>query len=335
MKIQANYSLENLNTFRLLVRSRWFVEYENESELIEILSDKNFRNQFSLHIGKGSNMLFSGDIDGVVLHSEIKGMWVVKEMDDSVLLRVGAAECWDDVVAFAVEKGWGGIENLSLIPGETGAAAVQNIGAFGMEINDVIDNVEAFHTLNVEKRIFSAPDCMYGYRTSIFKETDAYIIMYVTLRLQKKPVFNLEYGNLKEICNANQPATLQKIRETIIDIRRKKLPDPNKLSNAGSFFMNPIVTTEKLRRLLKHYSSMPYYPTKSGGIKLSAGWLIEQCGLKGKRFGQVGVYEHHALIIVNYGGATGNEIARLADHIGETVYQRFGLRLVPEVRYVG
>jgi len=335
MKIEENYSLEHLNTFRLPVRSRWFVEYENESELIEILSDGNFRNQFSLHIGKGSNMLFLGDINGVVLHSAIKGMWVVKETDDLVLLRVGAAECWDDVVAFAVEKGWGGIENLSLIPGETGAAAVQNIGAFGVEISDVVYSVEAFHTLDVEKRIFTAPDCMYGYRTSIFKDINAYIITYVTLRLQKNPVFNLEYGNLKEICNTDQPATLQKIRETVIDIRRKKLPDPDELSNAGSFFMNPVVTTEKLRSLLKDYPSMPYYPTTSDGIKLSAGWLIEQCGLKGKRFGQVGVYEHHALIIVNYGGATGNEIARLADHINEAVDKRFGLRLIPEVRYVG
>jgi len=335
MKIKENFSLENLNTFRLPVRTRWFMEYENESELIEILRDSHFIQQFSIHIGKGSNILLLNDINGIVLHSAIKGMWVVKETNDFVLLRVGAAECWDDVVAFAVDNGWSGIENLSLIPGETGAAAVQNIGAFGSEIKDVIENIEAFHTLRGEKRFFSTADCMYDYRTSIFKETVAYIITYVTLRLQKKAEFNLEYGNLKEILYANQPVTLQKIRETIMDIRRKKLPDPNKLSNAGSFFLNPIVTTEKLTQLIKLDPSIPYYPTKSGNIKLSAGWLIEQCGFKGKRFGQAGIYEHHALILVNYGGATGNEIAQLAEHICETVDQRFGIRLVPEVRYVG
>ena len=334
MKIEQNYSLERFNTFHLAVKTRWFIEYENETELEKILKDENFRKLSYLHIGSGSNLLFLDDFDGLVLHSAIKGITMIEETKDTVLIRTGAAEVWDDVVAYTVNKGWGGIENLSLIPGETGAAAVQNIGAYGTEIKDVVENIETISTLNFEKCFFSNLDCMYEYRNSIFKNTSSYIITYVTLRLQKKPVFHLEYSNLIEILSSNEPVTLQKVRDAIIAIRRKKMPNPNELGNAGSFFMNPVVTAEKLTQLMKDYPSIPYYPAKNGNVKLSAGWLIEQCGLKGKRFGFVGVYEHHALVILNYGSATGNEIAQLADHICETVHQRFDIQLIPEVKYI-
>jgi len=334
LKIAENFQLTNLNTFHLPVKTRWFVEYENESDLEIILRDAHSRNLSLLPIGQGSNLLFLNDFDGIVLLSAIKGITTIEETADTVLIRIGAAEIWDDVVAYAVNKGWGGIENLSLIPGLTGAAAAQNIGAYGMEIKDVVEKVEAISTENYRMRTFLNTDCEYDYRTSIFKNKTTYIITYVTLRLLKKPVFRLEYGNLKEIINANAPVTLQKVREAVIAIRLKKLPDPNKLSNAGSFFMNPIATREKLDQIMKEYPSVPYYPAKNGNVKLSAGWLIEQCGLKGKRFGQVGVYEHQALVIVNYGSATGNEIAQLADHICKTVHQHFGIQLIPEVKYI-
>lgn len=335
MKIGQDYSLERFNTFHLKIKTRWFIEYEHEKELVKILKNEKFRDLPFLHIGSGSNLLFLNDFDGVVLHSAIKGIELINETDDVVYVRVGAAEIWDDVVTYAVNKGWGGIENLSLIPGETGAAAVQNIGAYGVEIKNVIEKVETISTVSRKKLTFSNAGCKYDYRTSFFKDKPTCIITYVTLRLQKNPVFNLEYGNLKEIVDANKPVTLHKVREAVVAIRRKKLPDPNETGNAGSFFMNPVVTPEKLAQLKKDDPAIPYYPAANGFVKLSAGWLIEQCGLKGKRFGQIGVYEHQALVIVNYGGATGNEIARLADHIRETVYQRFSVWLVPEVKYIG
>ena len=334
MKTEEHYSLQHLNTFRLAVKTRHFIEYENEHELAVSLRDAHACKLSILPIGQGSNLLFLKDFDGIVLHSAIKGITLIAETDENVLLRVGAAEIWDDVVQYAVEQGWGGIENLSLIPGETGAAAVQNIGAYGMEIKDVVETIEAISTVNYEKRTFLNADCKYDYRSSIFKNQPTYVITHVTLRLQKKPVFHLEYGNLKAILGTNKPVTLQKIREAAITIRREKLPDPNELGNAGSFFMNPIVRSEKLKNLIKDYPSIPYYPAKDGFVKISAGWLIEQCGLKGKRFGQVGVYGHQALVIVNYGGATGYEIAQIADYIRETVYLRFDVQLVPEVKYI-
>ena len=334
MKIEENYSLLHLNTFHLAVKARRFIEYENEQELVVSLRGAYTRKLSVLPIGQGSNLLFLKDFDGIVLHSAIKGITLAGETDENVLLRVGAAEIWDDVVQYAVDKGWGGIENLSLIPGETGAAAVQNIGAYGMEIKDVIEEVEVINTANYEKLTFSNADCKYDYRTSIFKNQPTCIITHVTLHLQKKPVFHLEYGNLKEILGTKKPVTLQEVREAVITVRRKKMPDPNEMGNAGSFFLNPVISTEKLAQIIMDYPSIPYYPAKDGFVKLSAGWLIEQCGLKGKRFGQAGVYEHQALVIVNYGGATGNEIARLADHIRETVYQRFDVQLIPEVKYI-
>ena len=310
------------------------MEYANETELEVVLKGYCKRDLSFLHIGSGSNLLFLNDFNGIVFHSAIKGITLAGETDDAVFVRIGAAEIWDDVVAYAVRYGWGGIENLSLIPGETGAAAVQNIGAYGIEIKDVIEHIETIDTLNFEKRFFSNDDCKYGYRTSLFKNNPNYIITCVTLRLQKHPELHLEYGNLKGFFSASEPATLQNVREAIITIRQKKLPDPDELGNAGSFFKNPVVTQKKLMHLQKSYPTIPFYPATKGNVKLSAGWLIEQCGLKGKRIGQVGTYEHQALVIVNYGGATGKEIAQFADHICDTVHQHFGILLEPEVQYV-
>ena len=337
MRIEENYSLEKHNTFHLPVKTRWFMEYATEEELERILRDEYFQECFSLHIGGGSNLLFINDFNGIILHSQIKGIQVIEDTDDTVLLRVGAAELWDDVVAYAVSKGWGGIENLSLIPGEAGAAAIQNIGAYGVEVKDVIEKVETYNQLSFEKRIFTNEECLYGYRDSYFKNehNDPHIVTYIQIRLKKKPEFSINYGNLKSELAKYPEVTLQAVREAVISIRRQKLPDPEELGNAGSFFMNPIIPIAQFDELKKKYPEIPSYPAGEEFIKVPAGWLIEQCGFKGKSHGQVGVYEKQALVLVNLGDAKGHEIALVAESIRTAVKDQFGIEIVPEVKYVG
>ena len=335
MRIEQNYSLAEHNTFHLPVKTRWFMEYASEEELGRILRDEYFQECFSMHIGRGSNLLFINDFNGIILHSCIKGFELLEETDTSVSLRIGAGEKWDDVVAYAVERGWGGIENLSLIPGEMGAAAVQNIGAYGMEIKDVIERVEAYNQLSFEKRVFSREECTYGYRDSYFKDEqhDPYIITYVTIRLAKQPAYVLDYGNLRAHL-ADQPISLRSIREAVIAIRKEKLPDPDQLGNAGSFFKNPLISLKQFEELKQRYPNMPSYPASEQQVKVPAGWLIEACGFKGKQHGPVGVYEKQALVLVNLGEATGHGIALVAESIRAAVNDRFGIDLMPEVKYV-
>ncbi|MDR2148911.1 MAG: UDP-N-acetylmuramate dehydrogenase [Tannerella sp.] len=335
MRIEQNYNLLKHNTFHISAKTRWFMEYSNEEELLKILHDEYFQECLSLHIGEGSNLLFINDFNGIILHSNIKGIDLVGETADSVYLRIGAAEHWDDVVAFAVSKGWGGIENLSHIPGEAGAAAVQNIGAYGVEIKDVIESVEAFNQLTFERKTFTNEDCRYGYRHSYFKETDhdPYIITRMTIRLHKNPDYQLNYGNLKDQLSGKE-ISLQAVREAVITIRKSKLPEIKELGNAGSFFMNPFVSLEHYERLKKQYPEMPHYAVDEKVVKIPAAWLIEQCGFKGQREGAVGVYEKQALIIVNHGDATGEDIARFAEKIQKSILEKFHIELTPEVRYV-
>ena len=337
MRIEENYSLEKHNTFHLPVKTRWFMEYATEEELGRILRDEYFQECFSLHIGGGSNLLFINDFNGIILHSQIKGMQIVEDTDDTVLLRIGAAEIWDDVVAYAVSNGWGGIENLSLIPGEAGAAAIQNIGAYGVEIKDVIEKVETYNQLSFEKRVFTNEECLYGYRDSYFKNehNDPHIVTYIQIRLKKKPEFSINYGNLKSELAQYSELTLQAVRDAVISIRRQKLPDPEELGNAGSFFMNPVIPISQFEELKKKYPEIPSYPAGEELIKVPAGWLIEQCGFKGKSHGQVGVYEKQALVLVNLGEAKGHEIALVAESIRTAVKEQFGIEIVPEVKYVG
>ena len=261
----------------------------------------------------------------------------MEETDDSVLLRVGASEKWDDVVAYAVSKGWVGIENLSGIPGEAGAAAVQNIGAYGVEIKDVIEKVEAYNQLSFEKRMFTNEECLYTYRNSFFKNehNDPYIVTYINVRLRKEPRFSVNYGNLKEELAKYPKITLQAVRDAVLSIRHQKLPDPAELGNAGSFFMNPIISLVRYEKLKEQYPEMPFYSAGEGKVKIPAGWLIEQCGFKGKSHGAVGVYEKQALVLVNLGEAKGHEIALVAESIRTAVHDRFGIEIMPEVKYVG
>lgn len=337
MRIEQNYSLEKHNTFHLPVKTRWFMEYDTEEELGRILRDEYFQECLSLHIGSGSNLLFVNDFNGIIFHSRIQGITVADETADEIVLRIGAAEKWDDVVAYAVKRGYGGIENLSYIPGEAGAAAIQNIGAYGVEIKDVIEKVETYNQLTFERRVFNRDECQYGYRSSYFKNehNDPHIVTYIQIRLSKHPQsFSLDYGNLKEEL-AGRALTLEHVREAVIAIRKRKLPDPADYGNAGSFFMNPVIPIAQFERLKQIYPDMPFYPAVEGKIKVPAGWLIDRCGFRGKQHGEVGVYEKQALVLINLGGATGHEIALVAESIRMAVKQRFDIELMPEVKYVG
>ena len=254
-------------------------------------------------------------------------------------MRVGAGEVWDDFVAWAVERGLGGVENLSLIPGEVGASAVQNIGAYGVEAKDVIAMVEAVDLQSGEKRIFAPQECDYSYRQSIFKKQlkGRYAITYVTYRLQKTPQLKLDYGNLRTVLTnqstVNSQLSIRQVRQAIIDIRNAKLPDPKVQGNAGSFFMNPVVSREKFLSLQKDYPQMPYYEVE-GGVKIPAGWMIDQCGWKGKALGRAGVHDKQALVLVNLGGATSDEIITLCNTICKDVKEKFGIDIHPEVNLI-
>ncbi|MBQ2536067.1 MAG: UDP-N-acetylmuramate dehydrogenase [Bacteroidaceae bacterium] len=332
MKDIANYSLLSRNTFGMDVKAKRFVEYDNEEELKALIPTLSGE---VLHMGGGSNLLFKGDFEGTVLHSAIKGIEVVDESAESALVRAGAGEVWDDFVAWAVERGYGGVENLSLIPGEVGASAVQNIGAYGVEAKDVIALVEAIDLSNGQKRVFGTEECNYAYRQSIFKNAlkGKYAITYVTYRLQKQPVLKLDYGNIRAVLGDNGQHTISDVRQAIIDIRNAKLPDPKVQGNAGSFFMNPVVSREKFLSLQKDYPQMPFYEVE-GGVKIPAGWMIDQCGWKGKSLGRAGVHDKQALVLVNLGGATSDEIITLCNTICKDVKEKFGIDIHPEVNLI-
>lgn len=332
IRIEDNYNMLNHNTFGMNVKARRFVEYESENDLKELITSLSGE---VLHIGAGSNLLFKGYYDGTILHSAIMGIEVEEEMDDEVLVRVGAGVVWDDFVSYAVERGWGGIENLSLIPGEVGASAVQNIGAYGVEAKDVIALVEGIELTSGQKRYFGTIECDYAYRHSIFKAQlkGKYAVTYVTFRLKKNPVLKLEYGNIMAVLGNSEGKTIADVRQAIIDIRNAKLPDPKVQGNAGSFFMNPVVSREKFLALQKDYPQMPYYEVE-GGVKIPAGWMIDQCGWKGKSMGRAGVHDKQALVLVNLGGATSDEIIALCDAVCKSVLEKFGIDIHPEVNFV-
>ncbi|WP_455664409.1 UDP-N-acetylmuramate dehydrogenase [Phocaeicola sp.] len=337
MKEIKNYPLLSHNTFGMDVKASVFVEYDSVAELKTILSDNNYLSGQWLHIGGGSNLLFTADYAGTVLHSAIRGYEVVDEDDREVKVRVGAGEVWDDFVAYAVGNGWYGAENLSLIPGEVGASAVQNIGAYGAEAKDLIVKVETLTVETGAERVFSNEECRYAYRESIFKKElrGKYIVTYVTYRLSKQPVFNLEYGNVQgELAKRGCEVTLENVRNTIIAVREVKLPDPKVQGNAGSFFMNPMVPRARFEALQQQYPDMPHYDVDGDRVKIPAAWMIDRCGWKGKQVGRAGVHTKQALVLVNCGGATGDEVISLARQIQESVQQKFGISISPEVNFI-
>ena len=331
MKEYINYSLLNHNTFGMDVEAKRFVEYDSEEELIGLLPSLESK---YLHIGGGSNLLFRGNFDGTILHSVIKGIEIQENCGEYVLVRVGAGVVWDDFVAWTVERGWGGIENLSLIPGEVGASAVQNIGAYGVEAKDVIVQVKAIHLKTGEKRSFVTDECCYAYRQSIFKNElkGQYAITYVTYKLKVRPTLKLSYGNMKALLEKKN-VTVSDVRQFIIDTRNAKLPDPKVQGNAGSFFMNPVVSRDKFLEIQKDYPQLPYYEVENG-VKIPAGWMIEQCGWKGKSLGKAGVHEKQALVLVNLGGASSEEIVTLCNAVCKDVKETFGIDIHPEVNFI-
>ena len=342
LNIQRDYSLLGHNTFGIEARTAAFVEYSSEAELLEaarMLNEGALPSPW-LHIGGGSNLLLTRDWPGTVLHSRITGCETVSENEDAVEVRVGSGVVWDEFVEMCVGHGWYGAENLSAIPGETGAAAVQNIGAYGVEVKDLILEVETLDMSSGQKKVFQAADCGYGYRRSIFKQQDnkRYVVLSVLFRLGLRPNLNLGYKALSETLSGRDNITLGNVREAVRAVRSSKLPDPSEVGSAGSFFTNPVVPRSKLEELQKQWPAIPFYEVHgtSGAVvpdsvKLSAGWLIEQCGWKGRSLGRAGVYPRQALVLVNLGGATGSEVAALASAVRDSVRERFGVELHPEV----
>lgn len=326
----TQFPLLGHNTFGMDVLAAQFIEFDCEDDVTEIV--RQGVDEHHIVIGGGSNLLFLNDYTGTVLHSRIMDINVVEEDDDSLLLRVGSGVTWDDLVAYSVDNGWQGLENLSAIPGEVGASAVQNVGAYGVEAGDLIECVEAVSVVDASKRRFSKQECRYSYRNSIFKheEKGKYIITYVTFRLNKTNNFVLTYGNLKEVAMEMGELSAKNIRAAVMQIRASKLPDTKEFGSAGSFFMNPVVSCEKAEALAQSFPEMPQYKT-ANGVKLSAAWLIDRCGWKERRIGNVGVYMHQPLVVVNYGGATGKEVYEFSAMVCQSVKEKFGVGLVREV----
>ena len=328
------YSLLPYNTFGIDVSASRFLEYASVAELKEYIAQGAVTTPF-LHIGGGSNLLFTKDYDGLILHSRIGGIEVTAEDSQTVSLRVGAGVVWDDFVACCVEHGWYGVENLSLIPGEVGASAVQNIGAYGVEVKDLITAVE---TVNVQGygRVYSVEECEYAYRSSIFKrpENKSVFVTYVRFHLSKEERYTLDYGTIRQELAKYPAPTLPIVRKVIIEIRESKLPDPKVMGNAGSFFMNPIVAKEKLEALQRDYPRIPYYELPDGRVKIPAGWMIDQCGWKGKSLGPAAVHDKQALVLVNRGGAKGSDVIALSDAVRASVRDKFGIDIHPEVNVI-
>ena len=335
MRIQLNYDLGAQNTFRMKVSCACYVEYENVKELEGLNFDRLPKPL--LHIGEGSNLLFTGDFPGTVLHSNIEFIKYIDMGFDDVPVMVGAGVEWDHFVAETCRHGLWGAENLSLIPGEVGAAAVQNIGAYGVEIKDILSGVVAFDLQERKKVKFSREECRYGYRDSLFKQSGSkgrYVITSVLLRLSRKPAPRLDYKGIREALDGREPQSPQEVREAVIRIRRQKLPDPEELGSAGSFFKNPVVSREEFARISPD-GSAPHYDLPDGTVKVPAAWMIDRCGFKGATEGGAAVYEKQPLVIVNQSGtATPQDVLALEQRIINGVRERFGVTLHPEVEHI-
>lgn len=338
MKIQQNISLKSYNTFGIEAIARHFVEITTVKDLREVLQNENYPDRIVL--SGGSNVLFTNDLNALVIHINIKGITILTEDEHSVVLKVMAGENWHDLVIWTIDHDYGGLENLSLIPGNVGTSPIQNIGAYGVELKDSFVSCEAIDVSIQQLITFSKSDCQFGYRDSIFKNTGKgkYIITSVNLKLNKPPhKLNTSYGaiesELKEK-NIKHP-TIKDVSDAVIAIRQSKLPDPIKLGNSGSFFKNPVIAKDTFATFLHNNPEAPFYQISENSYKIPAGWLIEQCGFKGKRFGDAGVHKKQALVLVNYGDASGQELLELAKKIQGAVLERFGISINPEVNIIG
>lgn len=337
MNIQENISLKRLNTFGIAKNARFFTVVANINSLKEALAWAKEQNQKVLILGGGSNILLTSDFDGLVIKMEIKGIKLIEESEDYYWIEVGAGEIWHDLVIYAITQNWAGLENLSLIPGTVGASPMQNIGAYGAEIQEVFESLLALNREELTLKTFSKEECRFGYRESVFKHEfkDQYVICSVCFKLRKKPELKVEYGAIRDILNENgiHNPGIREISDAVIAIRSSKLPDPKVIGNAGSFFKNPTIDKAKFTELKANFPEIPGYPSQEG-MKVPAGWLIEQAGWKGKRIGEVGVHAKQALVLVNYGNGDGMEIIRLSDQIRISVKEKFGIELHPEVNFI-
>lgn len=337
--IQENIDLLPYNTFHISARARYFTMISSETEAQTVFQLQLFRNNKHLILGGGSNVLLTDNFDGLVVKNSLRGIDVVDETSDTITLKVASGENWHALVMHAVERDFGGIENLSLIPGTVGAAPMQNIGAYGVEIKEVIHKVEAIELATGKTQSFSNAECRFGYRESIFKQElkNKFFISSITLTLTKKDHrFNISYGSIADVLKERniQKVTVRAISEAVIDIRKKKLPDPKIIGNAGSFFKNPSVSEALFSSLKKIFPTIPSFASENNLIKIPAAWLIEQCGYKGKTIENIGVHKHQALVLVNYGGGEGKKIWQLAMEIQAGVKEKFNIKLQPEVNVI-
>jgi UDP-N-acetylmuramate dehydrogenase len=335
MQLQSNYQLQKLNTFGLPCVAKQFGIVRTEEELFVFLKEYQKSSDKLLILGGGSNLLFTQDFDGIVLKNEIKGIKITNEDEQHIWLEVGAGEIWHDLVLYCVQNNWSGIENLSLIPGTVGAAPIQNIGAYGVEAKNVIEEVRTIHLSSLEKKSYLANECEFGYRDSIFKRElkGQVAISTVLIKLDKNVKVNVSYGAIQKILDnkeISQP-TIKDVSDTIIGIRESKLPNPKEIGNAGSFFKNPVISLPLYKELQMKHPSIPGYPIDQETIKVPAGWLIEQAGWKGKVIGEIGVHKNQALVLVNYGDGKGDELQKLAFAIQGDVLAKFSVLITPEV----
>lgn len=337
MHIIENFSLKSHHTFGMNIKAKYFVDIQTDDMLDSLLSSSLFQTEKHLILGGGSNILFLQDFDGLVIHINTKGHKVIREDEAHVYVQASAGEIWQDFVMDCIRHNFYGLENLAAIPGTVGASPVQNIGAYGVEAKDVIFEVEAIHKETKQTHIFSNSDCCFAYRESIFKTRlqNLFIVKNVTYKLSKNPLLHVEYAAVQQALterNINHPTHLD-IAGVVKEIRQQKLPDPKEIGSAGSFFKNPVVTAEDFSRLQQQYPCIVNYP-QSNGVKLSAGWMIEQCGLKGYRQGDAGVYEKQALVLVNHGQANASEMIALVKKIQSEVENKFDVKLEPEVIFI-
>ena len=332
-----NFPLKQYNTFGLNSSARYFFEFTEPDDLPAFLASEKYIEELPLLIlGGGSNILFLNDFNGIILYPKIPGINICKEDRQYIWIEAGAGEVWDDLVKFCVDAGLGGLENLSDIPGSVGAAPVQNIGAYGQEAGNAIELVKGYDLVKKETAEFKNSDCEFEYRNSLFKRElkNRFVITSVVFRLDKFSEYNLSYGKVEETVKAMGEVNLQNIRKAVKNIRSSKLPDVNTLGNAGSFFKNPVVKKEVAEKIQSVYSDIPVYQAGGGQVKIAAGWLIDKSGWRGRRSGNVGVYSQQALVLVNYGGATGAEIYNLSEEITRSVFEKFGISLEREVNCI-
>ncbi|RFZ95346.1 UDP-N-acetylmuramate dehydrogenase [Mucilaginibacter conchicola] len=337
LQIQENVSLKNFNTFGIDVNARYFAEINHEADLAELFADPQWQQIQRLVLGGGSNMLLVNNFEGLVIRLNIRGIEHRISHDD-VYVEAGAGEVWNDLVNYCVTRGYAGMENLSLIPGSVGASPIQNIGAYGVELKDVFESCRAFEIATGEFRTFTHADCKFGYRESVFKGELAgqYIITSVKFKLSLNANLNLKYGAIEqELTNRGiEVPTIKDVSQVVSHIRVSKLPDPSTIGNAGSFFKNPVITLREFEPILAQHPDVVNYPAPDNMVKLAAGWLIEQCGWKGKQVGHTGTWKNQALVLVNHGGATGEEVYNFSSQIIDSVYDKFGVSLQREVNIV-